>query len=195
MFVGPNRDADVGLQLLARSGTIEYTAQEARRVKWKVDFFILPLLCATITLQYLDKVTLSYAAVYGILEDLHLVGQEYSWTSSIYYFGYLAAEPPAAYLIAKCHIWRKEEQGLRVTIWYGFVGLAAILGRLMLYGVGQTHSSIKVWQLIFLVCGSLTVLWSVVLWLFLPADPTPRASSTTASARLPWTVYGTNAQA
>ncbi|RYP35286.1 hypothetical protein DL767_003874 [Monosporascus sp. MG133] len=220
----PSKDADVGLQLLARSERVEYTAHDARRVKRKIDVFILPMLCATIALQYLDKVTLSYAAVYGLQSDLHLVGQQYSWTSSIYYFGYLVAEPIAMYLIAKCHIgrfaaaniffwgvmvmlcavakdfaglmalrffmgifeasigpcwvalmsiyYRKEEQGLRVTTWYGFVGVAAIVGGLLAYGVGYEQSSLKTWQLIFLICGGMTVVWSAVIWCFLPADPT-----------------------
>jgi hypothetical protein len=29
-----------------------------------------------------DKTTLSYAAIFGIKEDLHLVGNRYSWLSS-----------------------------------------------------------------------------------------------------------------
>lgn len=58
------------------------------------------------------------------------------------------------------------------STWYGFVGLAAIIGSLLAYGIGQTHSGVRIWQLIFLVCGGLTVVWSVVVWFFLPADPT-----------------------
>lgn len=38
-----NKDADVGLQLLARSERVEYTAQEAASVKRKTDLFILPI--------------------------------------------------------------------------------------------------------------------------------------------------------
>lgn len=32
---------------------------------------------------YIDKTTLSYAAIFGIRDDLNLKGQEYSWLSSI----------------------------------------------------------------------------------------------------------------
>lgn len=46
----PKKDADVGLQLLASSGRIEYTAEEARRVKRKVDLFILPIVPYILTL-------------------------------------------------------------------------------------------------------------------------------------------------
>lgn len=35
----------------------------------------------------LDKHSLSYAAVFGLIEDLDLHGSEYSWCTSIFYFG------------------------------------------------------------------------------------------------------------
>lgn len=40
-------------------------------------------------MAFLDKQTLNYAALMGIREDLQLVGSEYNWSSSIFYFGYL----------------------------------------------------------------------------------------------------------
>lgn len=40
-------------------------------------------------MAFLDKQTLNYAALMGLQEDLHLVGSQYSWTSGIFYFGYL----------------------------------------------------------------------------------------------------------
>ena len=39
---------------------------------------------------YIDKTTLSYAAIFGIRDDLHLHGTQYNWLSSIFYFGFLA---------------------------------------------------------------------------------------------------------
>lgn len=44
--------------------------------------------------QFLDKTALSYTAILGLREDLHLTGSEYSWSSSIYYFGYMVATYP-----------------------------------------------------------------------------------------------------
>lgn len=41
-------------------------------------------------MSFMDKQTLSYAAIMGIMEDLRLTGAEYSWSSAIFYFGYLA---------------------------------------------------------------------------------------------------------
>jgi MFS transporter, ACS family, allantoate permease len=50
--------------------------------------------------------------------------------------------------------------------------VAAIVGGLLAYGVGHVHSGITSWQLIYLLCGGITVVWSIVVWHFLPADPT-----------------------
>lgn len=49
----------------------------------------------------IDKTTLSYAAIFGIKDDLHLEGTEYSWLSSIFYFGWLAWAFPTNYLMQK----------------------------------------------------------------------------------------------
>ena len=52
---------------------------------------ILPYLAVCYCFFYIDKTTLSYAAIFGIKEDLKLVGKEYSWLSSIFYFGFLVS--------------------------------------------------------------------------------------------------------
>ena len=44
---------------------------------------------------------LSSASVFGLTEDNHLVGTQYSWVSSIFYFGYLLYEYPTTILIQK----------------------------------------------------------------------------------------------
>ncbi|KAG7928576.1 hypothetical protein KL925_001876 [Ogataea polymorpha] len=55
----------------------------------KVDLRILPLMIVTYGLQFMDKLALGQSSVFGLKTDLELVGQDYSWTSSIFYFGYM----------------------------------------------------------------------------------------------------------
>ncbi|KAI9733141.1 MAG: hypothetical protein M1834_003688 [Cirrosporium novae-zelandiae] len=74
---------------------------EAKKLLKKIDWYILPFMCVTYGLQFLDKTTLSYSAVFGLEEDTHLVGQQYSWASSIFYFGYLIAEFPGVALLQR----------------------------------------------------------------------------------------------
>ncbi|KAL6251756.1 hypothetical protein RBB50_001966 [Rhinocladiella similis] len=99
------RDADVAAVFLAKldRSIIDnpVSHQEARKVLWKIDLIILPLMAATIILAAVDKVIISNAAIYGMLKDTHLTSSEYSWTGSIFYFGYLLFEYPSAILIQK----------------------------------------------------------------------------------------------
>jgi hypothetical protein len=55
-----------------------FTEEEERRLKRKTDMVILPLLCGAFFPQYLDKQSLSYASVFGLITDLDLKGTEYS---------------------------------------------------------------------------------------------------------------------
>lgn len=59
----------------------------SKRVLRKIDMYILPFLCITYALQFIDKTSLGYSSVYGIIKDNNLKGQDYSWASSIFYFG------------------------------------------------------------------------------------------------------------
>lgn len=72
--------------------------QEERKLLWKIDLVIVPLLSVSLILAAVDKVIISNAAIYGMREDTHLQGNDFSWVGSIFYFGYLLFEFPAAYL-------------------------------------------------------------------------------------------------
>jgi hypothetical protein len=84
--------------------TLEYIAElledEAanKRVLRKVDLRLLPLLCGTYFLQFIDKQAISYSAVFDLFETTGITGAQYSWLGSIFYFAYLVAEWPSAYL-------------------------------------------------------------------------------------------------
>ncbi|KAG7795040.1 hypothetical protein KL929_004505 [Ogataea haglerorum] len=62
---------------------------EKEKLFRKVDLHILPLMVVTYGLQFMDKLALGQSSVFGLKKDLGLVGQDYSWTSSIFYFGYM----------------------------------------------------------------------------------------------------------
>ena len=60
---------------------------QVKKLIRKIDLTIAPLLAAVYFLQFLDKTTLSYTAVMGIRTDTHLVGQDYSDLSMLFYIG------------------------------------------------------------------------------------------------------------
>ena len=76
-----------------------YTKALAKRVLRKIDLRILVIMFVTYNLNFMDKTILSSAAVFGLEKDNHLVGKQYSWVGSIFYFGYLFFEYPTTILI------------------------------------------------------------------------------------------------
>jgi hypothetical protein len=52
-------------------------------------------------MQYMDKLALTQATLFGLREDLNLRDAEYSWASAVFYFGYIAWSWPSSYLMVR----------------------------------------------------------------------------------------------
>lgn len=65
---------------------------------------LLPIMGLSYMFQFLDKTALGNTAILGLREDLHLNGAEYSWSSGIYYLGYIVASYPAAILMVRWQV-------------------------------------------------------------------------------------------
>jgi len=74
---------------LIRNHDTSFTEDDEKKVLRKIDWHIIPLAAWSCGLQYVDKSGLGAAATYGLRDDLHLVGQQFSWCVSMFYFGYL----------------------------------------------------------------------------------------------------------
>lgn len=77
------------------------TPEANARVLRRIDLRLLPILLGIYFLQFLDKTTLSYASVFGLIEDAHLHGQQFSWLGSVVYLAQLVAQPLVAYILVK----------------------------------------------------------------------------------------------
>ncbi|KAG6316767.1 hypothetical protein E4U22_006843 [Claviceps purpurea] len=66
-----------------------------RRLLRKIDWKLLPVFCATYTLQFYGKAILGQANIFGLSKDLNLIdGLQYSWVTLIFYFGYIIGTYP-----------------------------------------------------------------------------------------------------
>ncbi|XXH05998.1 hypothetical protein Hte_012443 [Hypoxylon texense] len=93
--------ADKAAQFIAEHGEVAFTYEEERAVLKRIDVRILPLILGAYFFQQLDKSSLSYVSIFGILEDAHLQSREYSWLGSILYIAQLIFQPLAAFLLVK----------------------------------------------------------------------------------------------
>jgi ACS family allantoate permease-like MFS transporter len=132
------------------------TAAESKKLLRKIDWILIPLLSGTVILAAVDKVIISNAAIYGMSNDTNLVGQQYSWVGSIFYFGYLLAEFPAAYLVQRLPVakflaccvacWGVLMMCIAAT--QNFAGLATIR---FLFGMAEVPA--------FIIASIITAMW------------------------------------
>jgi len=98
----PLAGKDKAAQYLNQTGRrIKVTPEDNARILRKIDLTILPILLVVYCLQSLDKTSLSYASVFGLIDDAHLHGQQYSWLGSIVYLAQLVMQPLVAYFLVK----------------------------------------------------------------------------------------------
>jgi MFS family permease len=109
------KDSDEALKFLAcqQEAGVVLDITETRKLRWKVDLRIMPILMTIYFLQYLDKTLLNYAAVMGIKTNLK--GNEYNNLGTIFYVGYIVAEPITAYLMQRLPI--GKYLGINVACW------------------------------------------------------------------------------
>ncbi|KAH8697382.1 MFS general substrate transporter [Talaromyces proteolyticus] len=197
----------------------------------------MPLLTISFGLQYMDKTCLTGAALFGIVQDLHLYQivptsngkgestslQKYGYVSMIFFWGYLLGVFPGVILSQKLPLgkfvgasimlwggvttctmavksyegflvqrfflgftealvspafslitamwYKREEHPLRFAIWYSSTGLGALIGTLITYGIGHIHGRLAPWQYQYLVLGTVTFCWGIIVLLILPDNP------------------------
>ncbi|KAL6229058.1 hypothetical protein BDW75DRAFT_235485 [Aspergillus navahoensis] len=62
----------------------------------------------------------------------------------------------------------REEQPLRHGLWFAGNSLATAFGGLVAYGVAQITGSISAWKWLFIIYGIITMLWTIIIFCFLP---------------------------
>ncbi|KAK3698798.1 Allantoate permease [Vermiconidia calcicola] len=96
-----SHDADEAMKAFKGHGgqIIELDEATNKRLLRTIDWHLIPIMCVVYGLNFLDKTSISYASVMGLQEDLHLVGDNYQWLGSMFYFGYIAWEYPTSRLL------------------------------------------------------------------------------------------------
>ncbi|KAI8626315.1 MFS general substrate transporter [Xylariaceae sp. FL1651] len=96
-------EAEVEAEINAAS---EYSDEYYRKLLWKIDLCLLPLMWFSYGTQQADKNALSTQAVFGIREDTGLVGDQFNWLSTAFYLSYLVFEAPSNWLMQRVHTGR-----------------------------------------------------------------------------------------
>ncbi|KIP01937.1 hypothetical protein PHLGIDRAFT_79872 [Phlebiopsis gigantea 11061_1 CR5-6] len=92
---------DTAAQLVAGQ-EFELDPQEALRIRKKIDWHILPLMCMLYWVQFMDKTTLGSSSILGIRQFISAntvsrradSRRRYNWLGTIFYLSYLVFEYP-----------------------------------------------------------------------------------------------------
>ncbi|KDR73634.1 hypothetical protein GALMADRAFT_251402 [Galerina marginata CBS 339.88] len=66
----------------------------AARLRRKIDWHLMPLMCIMYLMTFADKTTLGQSAVLGIIPGAHLTQNQFNWLGTIFYLSYLVFEYP-----------------------------------------------------------------------------------------------------
>ncbi|ODM14490.1 hypothetical protein SI65_10112 [Aspergillus cristatus] len=121
---------------------VDATPEQERKVRLKLDLVLLPMMAACYMMQYMDKYVLSQATLFNLRQDLNLVGDQFNWTSAIFYFGYLVWSWPSSYLMVRLPIGKYIS--VCVFLWGGFLlchaaakNFAGLMTARFFLGVGE----------------------------------------------------------
>ncbi|TRX92007.1 hypothetical protein FHL15_007104 [Xylaria flabelliformis] len=78
-----------------------YSEEEYKKLKRKIDRYLLPLMWLCYGIQQTDKTSLGIQATFGLREDTGLVGQQYPWLTTIFYITYLLFEFPSNFILQR----------------------------------------------------------------------------------------------
>ncbi|KIY45715.1 MFS general substrate transporter [Fistulina hepatica ATCC 64428] len=104
-----------------------YTPEQYGKLKRKIDLYLLPLMWLCYGVQQTDKTSLGTMATFGLEGDLGLVGQQYSWLTTIFYITYMCFEFPSNIVLQR---WRMGKTLSIYMICWGVVVLC----------IGFTHN-------------------------------------------------------
>ncbi|THG96614.1 hypothetical protein EW026_g5249 [Hermanssonia centrifuga] len=86
-------DVDIAARLTAGK-EISFTPEEAARLRRKIDWHIMPLMCILYMMQFADKTTLGQSAVLGLFDGAHINQAQFNWLGTAFYLFFLAFEWP-----------------------------------------------------------------------------------------------------
>ncbi|KAJ7576126.1 major facilitator superfamily domain-containing protein [Mycena floridula] len=75
-----------------------------KRLRWMIHKRVLVVMVVTYFAQTLDKGTINFASIMGIVQDTHLVGQQYAWLTTCVYIAILIWEFPTNRLLQRLPI-------------------------------------------------------------------------------------------
>ncbi|KAJ5304478.1 uncharacterized protein N7443_004138 [Penicillium atrosanguineum] len=120
----------------------------------------------------IGKYLASTAVIWGAITLLGAAVKNYSGLlAQRFFLGMVECAVGPGFSIMITMFWTRAEQPLRYSLWYTSIGLANLLGSLMLFGIGHIYGKLHLWRYQYLILGAITVVWGIILVILLPQNP------------------------
>ncbi|KAM0748114.1 MFS general substrate transporter [Meredithblackwellia eburnea MCA 4105] len=136
------KDLDVAAGLATG---IELTPAENKRIRNKIDRYLLPPMMILYLVQFMDKTTLGNSVLLGVKTANHLTTVQYNVLSSIFYVSYLLFEWPQAIALQRFPV--GKWMSINIMVWAMFLMLHAACKNfaglfIVRFGLGVCEGSI-----------------------------------------------------
>lgn len=125
--------------------------------------------------RWLAKTLAVFVMIWGMFLALH-AAPSVNYASFIFLrvlLGCAESMVTPTFTIITSQYWKKEEQFMRVCMWFGFNGLGGIWANALAYGLytRQSSYSIEAWRVLFIITGLITVAVGAMIYFHIPDDP------------------------
>ncbi|KAK2473357.1 hypothetical protein H9L39_15532 [Fusarium oxysporum f. sp. albedinis] len=84
-----------------RAFLASFTDMQKKKVMWKLDIRLVPMLAFLYLIAYLDRANIGNAKIEGLMEDLNLNGTQYNIALSVFFVPYILLEMPSNTLLLR----------------------------------------------------------------------------------------------
>ncbi|KAF9792773.1 MFS general substrate transporter [Thelephora terrestris] len=109
-----SQEVDIGAEFTAGK-VIHLDPEEALRLRRKLDWHLLPLMCVLYLVTFIDKITLGQSAVLGIIKSNHLSANQFNWLGTIFFLSYLVFIYPQSLALQRWPV--GKWMSINVFIW------------------------------------------------------------------------------
>ncbi|KAJ5107716.1 hypothetical protein N7456_004391, partial [Penicillium angulare] len=119
----PGDRVDDQVQKYAAMGRVEIDEATNSRLKRLIDKRVLTIMVFTYLVQALDKGTMSFTSIMGILDYTHVNNSQYAWLSTCIYLSILVVEYPTNWIIQRVPV--AKYLGCNIIVWGSILALHA----------------------------------------------------------------------
>lgn len=148
------------------------------RYSWVASMFYLGFICGAypailMAQRYpIERVATGIIVIWGVtMMSTAGVTTWHGLYAQRFFLGLIESGVSPMFMLVVGGWYKKDEQAFRMGAWYCCTGYVSIVSPLVNYGIGHIKGSLSPWRYMYLIGGAVTLLWSIVIYFFLPPDP------------------------